>query len=46
MAGIRALTYFQVVSYCLPSIEALAENLRECQLRERIRRGATTFIKA
>lgn len=30
----------------VPNLEALAETLRECQLRERARRGLTTFVKA
>jgi hypothetical protein len=32
--------------YGVPNLEALAETLRECQLRERSRRGLTTFVKA
>ena len=32
--------------YAIPNIEALAENLRECQLRERARRHLTTIVKA
>jgi membrane protein YdbS with pleckstrin-like domain len=32
--------------YGVPGLEALAENLRECQLRERQRRGLTTFVRA
>ncbi len=32
--------------YGVPKLEALAETLRECQLRERTRRGLTTFVKA
>ncbi len=32
--------------YGVPNLEALAEELRECQLRERTRRGLTTFVKA
>jgi membrane protein YdbS with pleckstrin-like domain len=32
--------------YAVPNLEALAETLRECQLRERTRRGLTTFVKA
>jgi hypothetical protein len=32
--------------YGVPNLEALAETLRECQLRERTRRGLTTFVKA
>ena len=38
------LERFQV--YAVPNLEALAETLRECQLRERARRGLTTFVKA
>ncbi|MGA7245940.1 MAG: PH domain-containing protein [Terracidiphilus sp.] len=32
--------------YGIPNLPALADQLRECQLRERTRRGATTFVKA
>jgi membrane protein YdbS with pleckstrin-like domain len=32
--------------YGVPNLEALSETLRECQLRERKRRGLTTFVKA
>ena len=32
--------------YAVPNLEALAEELRTCQLRERQRRGLTTFVKA
>ena len=32
--------------YGVPKLEALAETLRECQLRERARLGLTTFVKA
>jgi hypothetical protein len=32
--------------YGVHSLEALADKLRECQLRERTRRGLTTFVKA
>jgi membrane protein YdbS with pleckstrin-like domain len=32
--------------YGVPNLEALSETLRECQLRERTRRGLTTFVKA
>src|SRR5271170_7846613 len=32
--------------YGVPNLEAIAETLRECQLRERARRGLTTFVKA
>jgi membrane protein YdbS with pleckstrin-like domain len=32
--------------YAIPDLETLAETLRECQLRERVRRGLTTFVKA
>lgn len=32
--------------YGVPSVERLAEQLRECQLQQRTSRGATTFIKA
>ena len=32
--------------YGVPNLEALADQLRDCQLRERTRRGLTTFVKA
>ena len=32
--------------YGVPNLEALADELRNCQLRERTRRGLTTFVKA
>jgi uncharacterized membrane protein YdbT with pleckstrin-like domain len=32
--------------YAVPNLPALADQLRECQLRERSRRGTTTFVKA
>jgi membrane protein YdbS with pleckstrin-like domain len=32
--------------YAVPNLETIAETLRECQLRERARRGLTTFVKA
>jgi uncharacterized membrane protein YdbT with pleckstrin-like domain len=32
--------------YAVPHLETLADTLRECQLRERTRRGLTTFVKA
>jgi membrane protein YdbS with pleckstrin-like domain len=32
--------------YGIPHLEALAENLRTCQLRERQRRGLSTFVRA
>ncbi len=32
--------------YGVPNLEALSDTLRECQLRERTRRGLTTFVKA
>jgi hypothetical protein len=32
--------------YGISNLEALAETLRECQLRERARRGLTTFVRA
>jgi uncharacterized membrane protein YdbT with pleckstrin-like domain len=32
--------------YGVPNLEALADKLRECQLRERARRNLTTFVKA
>ncbi len=38
------LERFQI--YGVRNLEAIAETLRECQLRERTRRGLTTFVKA
>jgi hypothetical protein len=38
------LTNFYI--YGIPNLEALANELRTCQLRERSRRGLTTFVKA
>jgi uncharacterized membrane protein YdbT with pleckstrin-like domain len=32
--------------YAIPNLEGIAETLRECQLRERTRRGLTTFVRA
>lgn len=32
--------------YGVPNLESLANTLRNCQLRERARRGLTTFVKA
>lgn len=32
--------------YGIPNLEGLADTLRDCQLRERSRRGLTTFVKA
>jgi len=32
--------------YGVPNLDALADTLRNCQLRERSRRGLTTFVKA
>ncbi|HEY1579652.1 MAG TPA: PH domain-containing protein [Terracidiphilus sp.] len=32
--------------YGIPNLRALADQLRECQLRERSRRSLTTFVKA
>ena len=32
--------------YGIPNLQALADQLRECQLRERARRSLTTFVKA
>ncbi|HUB81776.1 MAG TPA: PH domain-containing protein [Bryobacteraceae bacterium] len=32
--------------YAVPKLESIAEQLRSCQLRERQRRGLTTFVKA
>ena len=38
------LTNFHI--YGIPNLEALSDTLRECQLRERTRRGLSTFVKA
>ena len=35
-----------VIIYGIPNIEALADTLRECSLRERTRRRVTTFVQA
>jgi membrane protein YdbS with pleckstrin-like domain len=35
-----------VIIYGIPNIMALSETLRECSLRERKRRGVTTFVQA
>jgi hypothetical protein len=32
--------------YGIPGLESIADTLRNCQLRERTRRGLTTFVKA
>jgi uncharacterized membrane protein YdbT with pleckstrin-like domain len=32
--------------YGVPNLESMADTLRNCQLRERTRRGLTTFVKA
>jgi uncharacterized membrane protein YdbT with pleckstrin-like domain len=32
--------------YGIPKLASMADTLRECQLRERTRRGLTTFVKA
>lgn len=32
--------------YAIPNLPSLADQLRECQLRERARRSLTTFVKA
>jgi uncharacterized membrane protein YdbT with pleckstrin-like domain len=32
--------------YGIPNLGSLADTLRDCQLRERTRRGLTTFVKA
>jgi hypothetical protein len=32
--------------YGVPNLEALADELRDCQLRERTRRSLTTFVQA
>jgi len=36
----------EIHPYGIPNLEPLADTLRECQLRERTRRGLTTFVKA
>jgi membrane protein YdbS with pleckstrin-like domain len=38
--------FSQFSIYAVPNLEKLANRLRECQLRERTRRGLTTFVKA
>ena len=38
------MTNFYV--YGVPNLEAMSDTLRTCQLRERSRRGLTTFVKA
>src|SRR5262249_19598067 len=35
-----------VIIYGIPGLEALADTLRECSLRERARRRVTTFLQA
>jgi membrane protein YdbS with pleckstrin-like domain len=35
-----------VIIYGIPNLEALADTLRECSLRERARRRVTTFVQA
>ena len=35
-----------VIIYAIPGLEALADTLRECSLRERTRRRVTTFVAA
>jgi hypothetical protein len=35
----------EIVLYGIPDLEQLADTLRECQLRERKRRGMTAFVK-
>ena len=35
-----------VILYGIPNLEALADTLRECSLRERARRKVTTFVQA
>lgn len=35
----------EIVLYGIPNLEQLADTLRECQLRERKRRGLTAFVK-
>jgi uncharacterized membrane protein YdbT with pleckstrin-like domain len=35
-----------VILYGIPNLEALADTLRECSLRERTRRRLTTFVQA
>ena len=37
---------FTKVPYGVPGLEALADTLRECSLRERARRRVTTFVQA
>jgi hypothetical protein len=35
-----------VILYGVPNLEQLADQLRECSLRERTRRRLTTFVQA
>lgn len=40
------VSFPSVILYGIPNLEALAETLRECALRERKRRAVTTFVNA
>jgi membrane protein YdbS with pleckstrin-like domain len=39
-------SFATVIVYGIPNLEALADTLRECSLRERTRRRVTTFVQA
>jgi uncharacterized membrane protein YdbT with pleckstrin-like domain len=39
-------SFATVIIYGIPNLEALADTLRECSLRERARRRVTTFVQA
>jgi uncharacterized membrane protein YdbT with pleckstrin-like domain len=39
-------SFATVIIYGIPNLEALADTLRECSLRERSRRRVTTFVQA
>jgi len=39
-------SYATVILYGIPKLDALADTLRECSLRERTRRRLTTFVQA
>ena len=38
--------YANFLIKAIPNLESLSNTMRECQLRERSRRGLTTFVKA
>jgi hypothetical protein len=39
-------SFTTVILYGIPDLESLGDTLRDCSLRERKRRGLTTFVKA